>query len=136
MKVIDRNKGLAANMIGTNAKLPDFRPTPLFNPNLTVQRNARIQEMVAQINPINPKNIRAETIDTLRRSVDAINRHMAESQQYHGVRFTLHEESGRRYATVVDQRTGEQIAQIPSESLLSIAARLREASGLLVNTMG
>lgn len=136
MKVIDRNKGLASNMIGTNVKLPNFRPTPLFNPNLTVQRNARIQEMVASINPINPKNIRAETVATLRRSVDAINKHMAESQQYHGVRFNLHEASGRHYATVVDQRTGEQIAQIPSESLLSIAARLREASGILVDTMG
>lgn len=136
MKVIDRDKGLASNMIGTNAKLPNFRPTPLFNPNLTVQRNARIQAMVDSINPINPKTIRAETSETLRRSVDSINRHMAASQQYHGVRFTLHEESGRSYATVVDQRTGEQISQIPSASLLSIAARLREASGLLVNTTG
>lgn len=50
-----------------------------------------------------------------------------------GLRFSVHEESGRQVVTVVDSGTGETVRQIPSEELLDIIARLAEASGGLID---
>ena len=137
MKVLDRSVGLAANTIGQNVKLPGLRFQPLFNPALTIQKNVRVQQNLKQFDPVEPAKIRAATADTLRRSVDKINKHLAAtSSSLSTVRFKVHEESGRSFAVVTDQRTGRQINKIPSDATLTLAARLKDVSGILVNTKG
>lgn len=137
MKVLNQNVGLSARTIGQNVKLPGLRFQPLFNPALTVQKNSRVQQNLKQFDPIEPGKIRAEGAATLRRSVDKINVQLAAtSSQLTGVRFQVHEESGRSFAVVTDQRTGRQINKIPSDATLTLAARLKDVSGILVNTKG
>ncbi len=51
-----------------------------------------------------------------------------------GIAFSVDQESGKDVITVTNRDTGELVRQIPSEEVLLLAARLSEATGLLVNT--
>lgn len=50
-----------------------------------------------------------------------------------GLKFSVDEDSGRQVVTVVDNRSGETIRQIPTEELLDIIARLAKAGGGLID---
>ncbi|MBO1520738.1 flagellar protein FlaG [Oceanisphaera pacifica] len=50
-----------------------------------------------------------------------------------GLKFRVDEDSGQQVVTVVDNKTGDTIRQIPTEELLEVVARLAEASGGLID---
>ncbi|MFH2043927.1 MAG: flagellar protein FlaG [Pseudomonadota bacterium] len=47
--------------------------------------------------------------------------------------FSLHKASGKIIVTVVNDNTGEVIREIPSSELLSLAAKLEETIGLMLD---
>lgn len=47
------------------------------------------------------------------------------------LRFKVEEDLGQVAVSVIDERTGEVILQVPSETALRLARRLREHGGLL-----
>ncbi|MBI3993941.1 MAG: flagellar protein FlaG [Candidatus Lambdaproteobacteria bacterium] len=136
MKIINRHMGLAAHMIGSGAKVPDLKMRPLVDPNLMVDSNRMVMDNLEAFKQVTPDKVRAESLETLERAVDSINVYLRESQTYQNVRFSLDEASGRTIAVISDMNTGERLKQIPSESLVTLAARLRSASGLLVDVLG
>lgn len=121
--------------LGGSATEP-MRMVPFVQPEFFVQNNPAIKANIAPFNPINPKNIRAEFLSKLNASIDGVNSMIATSQQYKNVRFGVHEETGFYFARLLDQDTGRVLKQYPAENFLEIAARLKEASGLLVDIMG
>ena len=112
------------------------KPLNLVQPELFVQNDPAIQANLKQFHPVDPQAIRADTLQKLTQQVEEVNRQIESTMQFSGIRFGVHEESGRSFAVIRDQTSGKVIKQIPAEAFLEIAARLREASGLLVNTMG
>lgn len=50
-----------------------------------------------------------------------------------GIRFKLHEDSGRYQVLIVDRRNNEVIKEIPPEKLLALVARIQEMIGLLID---
>ncbi|WP_051216264.1 flagellar protein FlaG [Ferrimonas futtsuensis] len=48
------------------------------------------------------------------------------------IRFHIDEDTNRSVVKVVEAKSGDVIRQIPSEEVLELAARMSEASGLLV----
>jgi uncharacterized FlaG/YvyC family protein len=117
-------------------KIRPQEPLALVNPDVFVQNNPSVSANLGQFNPIDPGAIRLETLDKLKASVDAVNEQIAQSLQFSGIRFGVHEESGRSFAVIRDRDTGKVLKQIPAQAFLEIAGRLREASGLLVDMMG
>jgi len=128
--------GLAAHMIGSGAKVPDLKFRPLVDPSLMVSANKLVMENLRDFQPFSAGQVRAEAIETLERAVTSINAYLRDSQQYSGITFSLDRASGRTMAVISDMNTGERLKEIPSESLLALAARLRTASGLLVDVTG
>ncbi|MBU1052801.1 MAG: flagellar protein FlaG [Proteobacteria bacterium] len=47
--------------------------------------------------------------------------------------FSVHEASGKIIVTVVNENTGEVIREIPSSELLSLATKLEETIGLMLD---
>ena len=136
MKIINRKMGLAAHMIGSGTKIPETKYRPLFDPNLTVSGNKMVMANLQQYQPVSAGEVRAEAMETLERAVDSINVYLRENQQYSGISFSLDQASGRTVAVISDMNTGERLKEIPSSGLLTLAARLRSASGLLVDVLG
>ena len=60
-------------------------------------------------------------------AVEQVNRHLAQAQ----TELKLHQDagSGRTVFQVVQQGTGEVVMQVPSEEVLGMSRRLREAEG-------
>ena len=112
------------------------KPLNLVNPDAFVQNNPGVQANLKEFSPIDPKTIRADTLAKLTQQVEEVNRQIASSMQFKGIRFGVHEESGITFAVIRDRDTGNIIKQIPAQTFLEIAARLRDASGLLVDTLG
>ena len=108
----------------------------LFNPELTLQSNAPLQAQLGKFHPVQPAEIRQNTMNRLAKSVDAINLHIQKNMKFNSIRFGMDERTDRTVVTIRDQRTGEVLKTMPSEFALEIAARLRAASGLLVNRKG
>ena len=119
---------------GIGGKLKPLKTQPLFNPKIV--RNPTLKKQLAIFNPTNPKIIRENFVKKLSASIDSINRHLQSIQQFKGIAFELNEDANRSFAIVRDKKTGEVLKQIPSEGVLQIAANLRDASGLLVETEG
>ena len=139
MKVLgtsnSKQRGLSSNS-GPPKRIRRMPPVQLANPRLFLSNNPRVKAQLAPYNPVNPKKIRAEIMDKLNQAVDKINRHIENSNIRKGVRFAVHEESNRFYATVIDKKTGEVIKTYPSESVLKIAGNLKIMSGYLINHQG
>ena len=112
------------------------KPLNLVNPDAFVQNNPGVQANLKEFSAIDPKTIRAETLAKLTQQVEEVNRQISSSMQFQGIRFGVHEESGQSFAVLRDRDTGNVIKQIPAQAFLEIAARLRDASGLLVDTLG
>lgn len=50
-----------------------------------------------------------------------------------GLRFQLHEDSGRMMVKVIDSKTMEVIREIPPERVLEVLARIKDMIGLLLD---
>jgi uncharacterized FlaG/YvyC family protein len=107
------------------------RRVPFVDPAFFVQNNPRVKANLAQFDPVQPARVRADLKARLQRSVEEVNRMIANRREYKGISFELDEGSGRPFAVVRDKRTGQVIKQIPSRFMLEMAARLKENSGLL-----
>ncbi len=117
----------------TSRFIPDKRPrrVPFVRPEMFVQNNPAIQRLLAPLDPVNPMQIRADLKARLQRQVTEVNRQIQASRQFRGIRFEVDQASGRAVALVRDTRSGQVLKQIPAEQMLEMAARLKEASGLL-----
>ncbi|WP_225918015.1 flagellar protein FlaG [Neiella holothuriorum] len=81
-------------------------------------------EQQAKSEEIKPDQLEI-VVQQLQEFVQTLNRDIA---------FSVDKESGIDVIKVTNQETGELVRQIPSEEVLLLAARLSEATGLLVNT--
>lgn len=117
-------------------KKPKFERPPLVQPELMVQNNPAVQRLLEPFKPFTPKQVRAAAKQNIEEMVANVNARIKSMQQFKGIRFDIDARSGRTVAVVRDRKSGEVLKQIPREGLLEIAARLREASGLLVDKQG
>ena len=135
------------NLVARNERMPKqtglggsatepMKMVPFVQPEFFVQNNPAVKKNIAQFDPINPENIRAEYMTKLNASIESVNVFLASQQQFKGVRFGVHEKSGYYFAVLRDEETGKVLKQYPAEAFLEIAARLKEASGLLVDILG
>lgn len=136
MKLSNRSNGIAGSGVGRKVNVPKFKHQQLFNPSLSISGNPRIAANLRPFNPVDAGNIRAASLETLNRSVDTINRQLRDSQQFRSIRFSVDRASGKNIAVVTDTRTGRVVRTLPSEQTITLAARLRDASGLLVDVVG
>jgi uncharacterized FlaG/YvyC family protein len=123
-----------ATGIGGSA-LEHMRVVPLVQPNM-VRTSPAVKANVEALNPMNPDTLRTGFLEKFSASVDTVNSMLASQKRFKGVRFGVHEASGRYFAVLRDSDTGKTLKQIPADAFLDIAARLKEASGLLVDIVG
>ena len=102
---------------------------PLNNPDIMVQNNPRIKAAFAD-GKIQPAQIKATLMDRLRQPIETIQRYMNKNNVRKSVSFTMHEESGRPVATLVNTRTGEVIKRYPADEILNLSARLKRAGAI------
>jgi len=69
----------------------------------------------------------------LQAAADAVNAYIRSTQANFSIRFEVDERSGLMVALIRNVDTGEVLKQIPSETLLNIAARVRQASGIFAD---
>ncbi len=135
------------NLIPKNERLPKVtglggptirQPKPLnfVNPDFFTSNNPAIKANIQKFNLMDPKDLRADALNRLSASVDAVNAQIEGSIQFKGVRFGVHSESGRHFAVVRDRQSGEVLKTIPGEAFLELAARLKDLSGVLVDVLG
>lgn len=74
-----------------------------------------------------------ERLYALQAAVDAVNTYMLSTQANFSIRFELDLRSGLMVALLRNVETGEVLKQIPSETLLNIAARVRQAAGIFAD---
>ncbi len=133
-QLFDPKENRLPKKTGIGGKLKPLKSQPLFDPKL--MRNPRLKKELAIFDPTNAANIREKFVKKLASSIDTINKHLQEFQQFKGISFELNEEAARTFAIVRDKKTGEVLKQVPSEGILQIAANLRDLSGILVELEG
>lgn len=106
------------------------RWVPLVDPSVMVQNNPAVHRLVTRNNPVEPTQIRRDLRARLGRAVDTVNRHIAQSRQFKGIRIHVDEQAGQFVAVVRNLRTGQVLRQIPSAEMLEMAGRLKDVSGL------
>ncbi|MCM2678956.1 flagellar protein FlaG [Echinimonas agarilytica] len=89
-----------------------------------VAASEKIQEAGQNAENLTPEQLEV-VVQQLQDFVSTLNR---------GIAFQVDDESGKDVIKVTNRDTGELVRQIPSEEVLLLAARLSEATGLLVNT--
>ena len=119
---------------GIGGKLRPLKFQRLFDPKLV--RNPALTKQLDPVRPTNPKVIRETALNKLKSNLDTINKHLKASQKFTGITFEVNREANRTFAIVKDRRTGEVLKEIPPESVLQIAANLRDASGIIVSVDG
>lgn len=121
---------------GIGGRIKPLKSIPLVNPKVLLSNNARFRHHMKQFSITDGKALRAESLSTLRRMTDTVNKHLENFKQYRGLRFSVNEEAGKNIVTIRDTRTGEVVKTLPSESLVHIAANLRAKSGILADKEG
>ena len=114
----------------------NYSQPPLVNPDFYVSANPRMAAQLGKFDPIQPKQIRADSRAAILERVDTLNAHIKKNRKYRHLSFGYHEASGKRYVVVTDTSTGKRIGQFPSDALLTRAGVLRDVSGLLTSAMG
>ncbi len=71
------------------------------------------------------KNISQEFLNGLEKDIELIHNFR--------LKFTVHDATNRTMVKVIDKDTGKTIREVPSETILNIAAKLDEITGLLSN---
>ena len=133
-KFFDPKEERLPKKTGLGGKLRPLKSSRLFNP--TIARNPALSKQLDPVRPTNPKMIRETALKKLSSNLDTINKHLRESQQFKGIKFELNREANRTFAVIKDKKTGEVLKEVPPESVLQIAANLRDASGIIVSIEG
>ncbi|MDH4122091.1 MAG: flagellar protein FlaG [Deltaproteobacteria bacterium] len=110
-------------------------PLRIADPKLDPQNNPILKAEMRKDVMDAPK-VRAEVKERMDRAIQKANASIQGMQQFHSIQFRYHEESGYSYAVIHDMKSGRAIGQIPATEFLDIAARMKEASGIFVNTKG
>ena len=92
----------------------------------TVPTEALRERVVEQQETFEPKDIES-AVDNMNELLQVRNRQL---------QFQVDSESNRTVISVLDQESGETIRQIPSEDVLQLIARMREAGSTLDGAVG
>ena len=134
MAKIDIFKGLdyRKEKMPTDFSLPKAQKKfiPMVNPSTMVQFHAGIKRNLAPFKSISKENIRADLKERLSQAIETVNTYVTEGIKLKNVSFSYHEESGKAYMVMRDQRSGEVLKKYPSEFALNMAVQLKRASGL------
>lgn len=106
---------------------------PIGIPSMNVLDDPRTIALLEIDSPISSRHIRAEAMARLSRMLEGINEYIVSQLRYTGVRFFTEERSGRVVAVIRDENSGQVLKVYPARAILEIAARLRKASGILVD---
>jgi uncharacterized FlaG/YvyC family protein len=107
---------------------------PIMMPSMNVLDNPRLKFYLDLDNPMSPAHVRAEALAQFDKAIIAINEYIASQMRFTGIRFYSEERAGRVVAVIRDTNTGEVLKVMPSRAALEVAVRLKQASGILVNT--
>ena len=116
-----------------NLRIQPVELQPLVNPEMVGSLSEAQRNLIGLTRAIVPDSVRQEQLDTLQMAIDAVNAYIQSTQQSFSIRFELHQRSGLTYALIRNTETGQVLKQIPSNALLNIAARVRQASGIFAN---
>jgi uncharacterized FlaG/YvyC family protein len=106
---------------------------PLINPDMVGTMSPAQRDLIGLTQAVAPQALRAEQMMELEQSVAAVNAYIRSTQDTYSIQFELHQRSGLTYALIRNMDTGQVLKQIPSDTLLNIAARVRAASGIFVD---
>ncbi len=123
---LPRSTGLGGRIVPVDSR-------PIAIPSLNVLDNPRIMALLEIDNPISSQHIRREAMEQLTRMLEGINDYIVSQVRYTGIRFYTEERANRIVAVIRDMNSGEVLKVMPSSAALEVAARLRQASGILVN---
>jgi uncharacterized FlaG/YvyC family protein len=115
-----------------NPRIQPVDIPPLVNPEMVGTSPAQ-RALIGLTQAVTPQAVRAEQLDTMQAAVDAVNLYIRSTQANYSIRFELHQRSGLLYALIRNMDTGQVLKQIPSETLLNIAARVKQASGIFAD---
>jgi hypothetical protein len=118
---------------GIGGRIMPIESGPIGMPSTNVLDDPRIIVLLEIDNPIGPHHIRAEAIRQLDKMLEGINKYITSQLRHTGIQFFTEERSGRIVAVIRDVNTGEVLKVMPGRAILEIAARLKKASGILVN---
>ena len=132
------------NISWKNNKLPketpiakkDYVQPPLVNPDFYVRNNPKMAAEIQKYDPIKPDQIRRDVRMEIVERVDHINNYVKNNRKLRHLAFSYHEGAGKNVVKVTDSRTGKELMQIPSDTLLMRAEVLRDVSGLLKSVLG
>jgi len=116
-----------------NPRLQPMDFPPLINPDLVGSVSGAQRALIGLTQAISPENVRAEQLAQLEAAVDSVNEYIRSTQASFAIHFELHQRSGLMFALIINTDTRQVLKQIPSETLLNIAARVRQASGIFVD---
>ena len=116
-----------------NPRIRPIEAEPLVNPDLSGTLPEIKRELIGLVKPVVPEAVRREQLDALQSAIDSVNAYIRSTQANFGIQFELHQRSGLTYALIRNMETGRVLKQIPTETLLNIAARVRQASGIFAN---
>ena len=114
-------------------RIQPAEPPPLINPDLVGGLTRAQRALIGLTQAVTPRSVRQEQLDAMQAAVDAVNQNIRETQANYSIRFEVHQRSGLMYALISNMDTGQVIKQIPSETLLNIAARVKQASGIFAD---
>lgn len=118
---------------GIGGRIVPIDSQPIALPSMNVLDNPRITALLEIDNPISSAHVRREAMEQLTKMLEGINEYIIRQLRYTGIRFYTEERSNRVVAVIRDVNTGEVLKVMPSRAVLEVAARLRKASGILVN---
>jgi uncharacterized FlaG/YvyC family protein len=118
---------------GIGGRFVPIESPPIGIPSMNVLDDPRIIALLEIDNPISSRHIREEAIRQIEKLLDGINKYIASQMRHTGIQFFTEERSNRIVAVIRDTNTGEVLKVMPGKAILEIAARLKKASGILVN---
>jgi flagellar protein FlaG len=89
----------------------------------TQKQQENRQEKIQEIK--DPKNISQKFLNELEKDIELTHNFR--------LKFTVHDATNRTMVKVISKDTGKTIREVPSETILNIAAKLDEIKGLLSN---
>jgi uncharacterized FlaG/YvyC family protein len=116
-----------------NPRVQPLDMPPLVDPDMAGTASPAGRALIGLTQAISPRSVRQEQLDALQSAVDAVNTYIRSTQANYSIRFEVHQRSGLTYALIRNAETGQVLKQIPSETLLNIAARVRQASGIFAD---
>lgn len=115
---------------------PRIRPVespPLIDSSLAGATTAAQRALIGLTQAVTPASVRQEQLAQMQAAVDSVNAYIRSTQADFSIRFELHQRSGLTYALIRNVETGQVLKQIPTETMLNIAARVKQASGIFVD---